>query len=270
MNQPGYRIRLRTVYPFILSLSVGFTAVLCAISFVTTEDRHRPALLVPLILLFSVAYFLYRAGLSWIRISKDGKEIVAVPSWYGRNLGSEHPLVGQIVPGAELLFCRKSAYGGFNGYYIILRAPNNTDQVLWSAESGMSRRSSERAANEIRALHQLDVRLIRQVIGEQGLEETDWTPESDKILWHNIKLMIGPALFPFLGVAVRRLTSNPREIALVGILLWISGIAILWYVYRTHEVSKEQSLSLAGFVWTLQFVGFYVVTVLATNAFLHR
>jgi hypothetical protein len=82
--------------------------------------------------------------------------------------------------------------------------------------------------------------------------------------------MIGPALFPYLGIAVRLLTADPWKIALVGVLLWIIGISVFWYFYRTHEVAKEQSLSTTGLVWTLQFVGFYAVTVLATNAFLHR
>lgn len=82
--------------------------------------------------------------------------------------------------------------------------------------------------------------------------------------------MIGPALFPWLGIVVRLTTSDPWKIALVGIFFWTSGLSLFWYIYRSREVAKEQSLASTALVWTVQFVGFYAVTVLATAAFLHR
>jgi hypothetical protein len=270
VNQRGYRIRLRMVYPFILSMTVAVPAVLFAIAFLATKNRPPLTLLLPTVVLLTLAYFLHKAGLSWIRISKDGKELVSVPSWYSRKLWGEHRVVEKIVPGSKLLFSRKSAYGGFDGYYVILRTPGGTDRVLWNDLSGMSRRYCERVAQEIRGMYQLDAHLVRQVVSNEGIQETDWSSESDRVLRDNIKLMIGPALFPYLGIAVRLLTSDPWKIALVGVLLWIVGISVFCYFYRTHEVAKEQSLSTTGLVWTLQFVGFYAVTVLATSAFLHR
>jgi len=245
-------------------------AVLFAIAFFDTGDSSRLALVLPTLTLFTLAYFLHKAGLSWIRISEDRKDIVSVPSWYSRKLWGEHRVVGRIVPASELLFCRKSTYGAFDGYHVILRTPSVPDLVLWNAENGISRRFWERVAKEIRELYQLNARLVRQVVTNQGMHETEWTAESDRIRWKNLKLIIGPALFPWLGIPVRLLTPDPWKIALASVLLWIIGFSVFWYFYRAHRVAKEQSLALTTLVWTLQFVGLYVVTALATSAFLHR
>jgi len=245
-------------------------AVLFAIAFFDTGDSSRLALVVPTLTLFTLAYFLHKASLSCIRISEDGKEIVSVPSWYSRRLWGEHRVVGRIAPESELLFCRKSAYGGFDGYYVILRTPSTSDLVLWNAESGISRRFWERIAKDIREQHQLNARLVRQVVSNQGTQETEWTATSDKIMWKDLKWIIGPALFSWLGIPVRLFTPDPWTIALIGALLWIIGFSVLWYFYRTHQVAKEQSLATTTLVWTLQFAGLYAVTALATSAYLHR
>jgi len=245
-------------------------AVLFAIAFFNTGDSSRLALVLPAVTLFAMAYFLHKASLSWIRVSEDGKEIVSIPSWYSRKLWGEHRVVGRIAPESELLFCRKSAYGAFDGYYVILRTPSTSDLVLWNAESGISRRFWERVAKEIRELHQLNARLVRQVVSNQGTQETEWTLNSDKIMWKNLNWIIGPALFPWLGIPVRLFTADPWTIALMGALLWIIGFSVLWYFYRSHYIAKEQSLATITLVWTLQFAGLYAVTALATSAFLHR
>jgi hypothetical protein len=102
------------------------------------------------------------------------------------------------------------------------------------------------------------------------MKETDWTAESDKLPWKNLRLVMGPALFPWLGIAVRLFTANTLNIALVGAFLWVIGISALSYFYRRHQVAKEQGLVATALIWTVQFVGFYTVIVLATGAFLHR
>jgi hypothetical protein len=181
----------------------------------------------------------------------------------------ERRLVGRIGPESELLFCRKSAYGAFDGYYVILRTPDTSDLVLWNAESGISRRIWERAAKEIGELHQLKTRLVRQVVGNQGTQETEWTAKSDKLMWKNATWLIGPALFSWLGIPVRLLTPDPWKIAFVGVFLWIVGVSVYWFFYRSHQVAKEQNLAITTLLWTLQFGGLYTVTALATNAFLH-
>jgi hypothetical protein len=269
VNRRDYRIYLRASLPFILTLSVLFLAVLFAIAFLDTLDRSRFALALPTLALFALAYLLHKASLSWIRISDDGNEIVSVPSWYSRKLLGERRLVGRIGPESELLFCRKSAYGAFDGYYVILRTPDTSDLVLWNAESGISRRIWERAAKEIGELHQLKTRLVRQVVGNQGTQETEWTAKSDKLMWKNATWLIGPALFSWLGIPVRLLTPDPWKIAFVGVFLWIVGVSVYWFFYRSHQVAKEQNLAITTLLWTLQFGGLYTVTALATNAFLH-
>jgi hypothetical protein len=253
-----------------VTLSVAFMATLFAIAFFDTADSSKFAFVLPTLGLYTLAYFLHKASLSWIRISEDGKEVVSVPSWYGRKLWGEHQLVGHIAPGSELLFCRKSAYGAFDGFYVILRTPGSPDQVLWNGESGIRRGYWARAAQEIRELHQLSALLVRQVVSDHGTQETSWTAESDKTPWKNLKLIIGPALFPWLGIVVRLATPDPWKITLVGILLWIIEVLLFWYVYRTREVAREPGLATVTLVWTLQFVGFYAATVLMTSAFLHR
>lgn len=251
-------------------MSVAFLAILFAIAFFDTEDSSKFVVGLPAVGLFTLAYFLHKASSSWIQISDDGKEVVSVPSWYSSNLWGEHCVVGHIIPGSELLFCRRSAYGAFDGYYVILRTPGSSDQVLWNTENGVSRRYWERIAKEIRELHQLSAHLARQNVSDHGTQETSWTAESDKIPWKNLRLIIGPALFPWLGIVVRLVTPDLWKIAMVGIVHWIIGIFLFWYVYRSREVAREPGLATTALVWTLQFVGFYAATALATNVFLHR
>jgi hypothetical protein len=270
VNSRDYRIYLRTTFPFIITLTVTFMAVLFAIAFLDTLDRFRLALLLPTPALFALAYVLHKASLSWIRISNDGGEIVSVPSWYSRQLLGERQVVGRITPDAELLFCRKSAYGAFDGYYVILRTPNTSDLVLWNAESGISRRSWDRVAHNIRELHRLNARLVRQVVGDQGTQETEWTAKSDEIMWKNAIWIIGPPLLSWLGIPVRLFTPDPWKIALVGALLWVAGVSVYWFFSGSHRAAKEQNLAMTTIFWTLQFAGLYAVTALATNAFLHR
>jgi hypothetical protein len=270
VDRRDYRIYLRTAFPFLLTLSVTFLAVLLAIAFLDNQDYFRLMLLIPTVALFTLAYCLHRASLSWIRISRDGNEIVSTPSWYSRKLLGERRVVGQVTPESELLLCRKSAYGGLNGYYVILRRPDTSELVLWHAESGISRRYWERVAEEIRELHQLNVRLVRQIVGNQGLQEMEWTAKSDKVMWKTAIWLIAPALFSWLGIPVRLFTPNPWTIALVGALLWTLGVSVYWFYYRSHRVAKEQSLAITTTLWTLQFAGQYAVVALVTNAFLHR
>jgi hypothetical protein len=256
--------------PFIVTLSVGFMAALFAISVVDTEDQSRFALILPTVALFTLAYFLHKASLSWIRISEDGTEVVSVPSWYSRRLWGEHRVVGRIISGSELLFCRRSAYGAFDGYYVVLRTPGMADLVLWNAESGISRRVWQRAADDIRERYRLNVRVIKQIVSDQGKQETDWTAESDRTLWRNLRLVIGPAVFPWLGIGVALLTADPLKITLVGVLLWLAGISLFRYFYRGQQIAIGQSLGALTFVWTIQFVALYALTALITRAIFHR
>jgi hypothetical protein len=79
-------------------------------------------------------------------------------------------------------------------------------------------------------------------------------------------MMVGLGVEPWMGIGVRLLTSNLIFILMFGLILWFVGTGIFWYVLHTREVSKEQHLPLAIFVWTVQFLTFYVVSVLVTGA----
>jgi len=79
-------------------------------------------------------------------------------------------------------------------------------------------------------------------------------------------MMVGLGVVPWMGIGVQLLTSNLIFILMFGLILWFAGSGIFWYLLRTREVSKEQRLPLAIFVWTLQFFTFYVVSVLVTGA----
>ena len=83
-------------------------------------------------------------------------------------------------------------------------------------------------------------------------------------------MMIGPALSPWLGVAVRFVTSSPRTIALVGAVLWLASVAIFLYVYRRQDVSKKEKPALAILAWSVQSVVLYSVAVLVTGGVMSR
>jgi len=220
-----------------------------------------------------LGYSLYKASLSWIAVSGDSKEIVAMPSSLDRKFWGQRQTTAQITSGAELLFCRKSAYGAFDGYYILLRTPGASDQVLWKESSaiGVSRRYWARIAGEITQNNGVNTRLIQQRITAEGLQETDWTPRLNRSSWKTVRLLIGLAVFPWMGIIARLVTRDTRAIALIGVLLWLVAFFTFWYVFKNRPVSKGANDFVAGMlVWTLSFVAFYVATALVTGAVLTR
>lgn len=271
MRSEPYRIYLRSSLAYLLTLPVLMMALLFAVSFLTESNAGRAAIVGPMLLLFVLAYFLHKASLSWIRISEDGEEAVSVPSWFSRKLLGERQTVARIVPGAEMVFCRRFAYGGLQGYYVILRAPDHTEQTLWSsAAQGVSRRWWDRIAREIRERYPLNARLVTQTVSSDGTEEKEWTKEGDRIRWRPLKIMIGPMLSPWLGIVIRIFTADPRVIIPAGILLWITGIALFRYLYRTQRVAKEQPFSGMLVFWTIQFIAMYAIAVLIAGAAMNR
>ena len=255
-----------------LTLSVVFLAAQFAIALIEARGDFRFAVVLAFftIALFTLAYFMHKASLSWIQLSTDGKCLSSIPSWYSNKLWDDKTKTVHIDPHSELLICRRSAYGAFDGYYLIMRNPGGADQVLWSAESGISRRYWEKAAREIQQRHHLNTRLIEQRVNENGTQESNWTVDSDRMRWSNFKLVVGPMLSPWLGVAVRFATSNPLIITGVGVVLWLGGIMVLGYLYRYRAVAKQPGLAATVLFWTGQFAALYGVAVLVTNAFLHR
>ena len=82
------------------------------------------------------------------------------------------------------------------------------------------------------------------------------------MLW----MMVGLGVAPWMGIGVRLLTSKFIFILVFGLILWFVGTGIMWYVFRIREVSKEQRLPLTIFVWTLQFITFYLASILVAGA----
>jgi hypothetical protein len=153
---------------------------------------------------------------------------------------------------------------------MIARAPDGTEQVVWNDVTGVSRRWWARIANDIKERYPLRVRLVSQIVSDQGIAESEWTAQTDRANWRLARMMIGPALSPWLGVGARLVTSNPRTIVLFGAVLWLISSAVFRYIYRTQQVSKKETPALAIFVWSVQFVSFYSVAVLVTGGVMNR
>jgi hypothetical protein len=269
MQAKSYRIYLRgSPITFWIILSLISMAVMFGWVFFTESDSSRFNLGPPILGLIALAYFVHKASLSWIRILHDGSEMVRVPSWFARRLLGEKRTVATIPPNSELILCRRFEYGGIQGYYMIVRAPDGAEQIIWNDVTGVTRRQWSRIANEIGKRSQLKVRLVSQTVSTSGIEETDWTALSDKGKWKFLRLMVGPALAPWLGIGIRFLTPKLWSIALAGTILWLAGCAMFWYIYRTVEISKEESPAITILVWTIQFITLYVLAVLFTGAFL--
>jgi hypothetical protein len=271
VRERPYRVYLRgSPLTFSILFAVICVASLFVVTFFITTDQARIAIVCPMLLLLLSAYFVRKGSLSWIRISPDGKEMTRVPSWFARHLLGERASVTKLVPDSEVILCRRLAYGGLDGYYMIVRAPDGAEQVVWNDVTGVSRRWWARIANEIKERYRLNVRLVSQVVSDQGMVESEWSAETDRANWRLVRMMIGPALSPWLGVGVRFVTSSPRTIALAGAVLWLASVATFLYVYRAQNVSKKETPALAIFAWSVQFVVFYSVAVLVTGGIMHR
>jgi hypothetical protein len=271
MSERSHRVYLQgSPFIFIATLSLLFLASVLLWAFLTTSDNSRFGLVPPTVVLFGLAYLVHKASLTWIQVSASGEELVRIPSWFARKLSAEKRVVIKAPLGSEIVLCRRLAYGGLQGYYLLVRAPDGTEQEVWNDVTGVIRGRWSRVATEIGERCQLRVRLITQTISDKGTEETDWTALTDKNKRKMLRIMVGPAVAPWLGIGVRLLTSNLFLILAFGLALWAIGASVFWYIYRTQEVSKEQSLPFAILVWTLQFITFYVVSVLVTGTFIKR
>lgn len=240
-----------------------------AVTFVTDRDASRVALVYPMVFLGLLTYLCLRAGLAWIRILGEGTEIVSVPCWYSRKLLGEKGKVAKIPPGSELVFCRRTAYGVLDGYYVTLRMQDGSEQVLWNSINGISRRRRTRIAKEVEERFGLHVRQIKQNATPGAFEETEWAATIEKRGWRNIGMAMVAGLIPFLGVPVRLLTGNEKAIALVGVILWVCVTGMYWSLYRLNHVplnSKDQNFFLGLLVWTMSYIPFYLIAVVGTRA----
>jgi hypothetical protein len=195
MSANSQRVYLRgSPVPFLITLSLLLTASMLVWGFLITSDSSKFALVPPTLALFFLAYFVHKASLSWIRISADGGELVRVPSWFARKISGETRVVTRIPAGSELVLCRRYAFGGIQGYYILVRAPNGTEQEVWNDVTGVTFGSWSKVASGLRERCQLKVRLITQTISDKGIEETDWTAITDKNKWKMLRINDWPLI----------------------------------------------------------------------------
>ena len=271
MGARPYRIYFRPHLLFsLVVLSLVFLATMLVLAILVERDRENLNLILPGLVLFVLAYYVRRATLSWLRISEDGKEIVKVPSWFERRITGERQRVTEIPPGSELLFCRQFGYGALNGYFIILCAPDGARTILWSAARGANRRWWARVADEVQKGTPLKARLATQTLSTDGLQETEWTPESRRIPWKNFVIVVPLGLSPFLGGLVRYFTARPSLIGGWGVLIWLVGAGTAWRLSRSVPRRVGPSTAIMLVAWTMEFFVFYLAAALVVGAIIGR
>ena len=245
-------------------MTLGFSAVLFVFGFVTTHDPSRTSLIEPTVLLIFLTFLSHKAGL--VSITVDATQIAVNPSWWDRKVFGAEPRVVIIAPGSELLFCRHLGYGALIDYKLILRTPNQPEQVLWNYPNNLfSSRRRQDISEEAHRRFGLPVRSVTQDVNEKGVVETSWTAEVEKQLWKNIRWALIPGLSPWLGIAVGLLTSDLRKIAGIGVILWMCGGTLLWLYSRIAAVRPEPKPAITLLVWTLQFIPLYIAAALASG-----
>jgi hypothetical protein len=251
-------------------LAPSYAAFLIII-FLRADSDTWAILVIPTLPLLPLAYIVHRGNLGWIRIQEQKIEIV--PSWFHRRFWGEQSKNARFDSDSELLFCRRFAYSALDGFFVLLRSHPGADQTLWSTTattSGAGRRWWSRIAQEISSTHNLRTRLIEQTVSSQGMSETDWKTGQGKMLWQGLKILIVPAISPWLGIGARVLTGDPSKLVLFGVLLWIGAGASFWYWFRVLRAKPPQDLTAGIWIFTLQFATFYTMAVLVTGALLRH
>jgi hypothetical protein len=215
-------------------------------------------------LLIFLTYLSHRAGLASITV--DEAQIAVSPSWWERKVFGATPKIVTIAPESELLFCRHLGYGALIDYKLILRTPNQPEQVLWTYPNNLfSRQRREDISTEAHRRFGLHVRAVTHEVNARGVAETPWTEEVEKQLWKNLKWALLPGLSPWLGIPVGLLTSDLRKIVVIGLILWMCGGTLLWLYSRIAAVRPEPMPAITLLVWTLQFIPLYIAAALATG-----
>lgn len=267
MRSRPFRIYLRPKWTSIPVFSFGFTAIICAFAIGTTHDSSRTALIYPMVGFCLLTYLSWRAGLAWIRIIGNGEEIVTVPCWYARRLFGEKGRTVKVLPGAELVILRRTAYGTLDGHYVTLRAKDGAEEVLWSSINGIGRQRRARIARQVEQKFGLNVLQLKQDVTPGAHSETQWNSTFDRRGWRNLAVMLATSLVPFLGIPVRLLTGDTRTLVLMGIVLWLCGIGGYRLVLRMNDQpGKDSHLAISLLVWTMTYIPFYLIAVVGTRA----
>jgi len=92
-----------------------------------------------------------------------------------------------------------------------------------------------------------------------------------KMLWKGLRILVVPAIAPWLGIGARLLSSDPFKLVGVGIVLWIGTAAWVWYWIRPLRGKlPRRDVTTPVLVFTLEFATFYTLSVLVTGAVLHH
>jgi len=244
------------------------TLTVVALYFAAPDVPKLPA--IPfLVLLGFLVFASHGASQSWIEVSSDGKAVSAIPSWYARSFAGESATTLTILPTAELVLCRNAAHGGFDGFSAILRGPGGAEQTVWKGVRGMDYSRCLGFSKEIQQRFGLPVRLLYRRVTERGVEETEWTLGTGNINRKGMAFGLAMFLLPWIGIVVRVSTPNSMRIAVGGVLLWISGLVLLWSLRRIWPRNDQQpALGWTILVWTFEFAPLYLVVVLITGALL--
>jgi len=269
MEPRSCRLYVHDSWPRWLAVLLGLLALtVVALYFAAPDVPKLPA--IPFLALLGFLVFAsHRASQSWVEVSSDGKAISAIPSWYARSLAGESVITQTILPTAELVLCRNTAYDSFDGFSAILRGPGGSEQTVWKGMRGMDYRRCLGFSKEIQQRFGLPVRLLSRRVTDRRVEETEWTPGTGKINSKAMAFGLAMFLLPWVGIVVRLSTPNYIRLAVGGVLLWISGLVLLWSLRRIWPRNdQEPALGWTILVWTLEFAPLYLVVVLVTGTLL--
>lgn len=265
-NPSGFRV--------LLAIATALTIFLFSFGYLT--GKAAPLGLMVLCLTFlPLAYVLHLGNRSVFTIADEKREITFVPSLYVRFFSRAKQQLADFTNDSELVFCRHSSYGFFDGFRILLRTPNLPDRLLWQSwnhSSGVTRKWWAHLAIEISSEHRLKVILRTVAITSHGSEEKDWAPIGQAAIRRTLALALPAVLAPWFGILIRILTERVMIIMLAGLLLWAAGWLLPLLVMRSSGMfegkGRPREIIMPLFLWSVQFTAFFAISVLVTGAFL--
>lgn len=225
---------------------------------------------IPIFLLAAWAiYASHRASLAWLELSPDRKTITYFPSWFARKTTLEASTRVELLPNAELVVCKKIAFGAYDGVSIFLRRPGGAEFLILGCDDAFPRKRLIEIASRVAKAAGIPLRLAERRLTSEGESEAEWSPDKER----RSKWLLAPAfsffLLPFVGVLVRTMTSSGPAIFAFAILLWLLGLAAMVIVARMLPQSDERPALWAYLtVWSFRFGLMYLIAVLVTGEIL--
>jgi hypothetical protein len=266
-----FRFYVHNPWPRWLGVSLLALSLAVLVLYFAAPDVPKKEAIPILLLLVALVYASHRASLAWIEFSADGSRISSVPSWYARKAWGERAKTIEIPRGSELVFSLNTAYGFFNGHSLLLHSPERHEQLLCKIDYAFSYRRSATLVREAGHRWGLPVRLVVRNLTPQGVEEREWTLARERLGRRFLLVGIAFSCFPFTGILVRLLTSDPLELVIIGTAICLLGSLALW-LWSNRQTKEDFRVSSAGVVawWAFRFTLFYTVVVIVTDALLKR